>query len=49
MEERRLGPVVGLGTWETFDDDATLARQVVEAALGGGCRGRRLVADVRRC
>ena len=38
MEERRLGPVVGLGTWETFDDDATLAQEVVEAALEGGCR-----------
>ena len=21
MEERRLGPVVGLGTWNTFDSD----------------------------
>ena len=25
MEERRLGPVVGLGTWNTFRDDAGLA------------------------
>ena len=25
MEERRLGPVVGLGTWKTFDGDAALA------------------------
>jgi diketogulonate reductase-like aldo/keto reductase len=38
MEERRLGPVVGLGTWATFDDDAALAREVVEAAREGGCR-----------
>ena len=38
MESRRLGPVVGLGTWATFDDDADLARQVVGAALDAGCR-----------
>jgi diketogulonate reductase-like aldo/keto reductase len=38
MEERRLGPVVGLGTWNTFDDDAELARRVVGAALEAGCR-----------
>lgn len=38
MEERRLGPVVGLGTWKTFDDDASLARDVVGAALGAGVR-----------
>lgn len=38
MEERRLGPVVGLGTWNTFDDDAALAREVVGAALGAGVR-----------
>ena len=38
MEERKLGPVVGLGTWATFDDDATLARDVVDAALPAGCR-----------
>jgi diketogulonate reductase-like aldo/keto reductase len=36
MEERRLGPVVGLGTWQTFGGDAALAREVVEAALGAG-------------
>jgi hypothetical protein len=30
MEERRLGPVVGLGTWSTFDRDAELAAEVVE-------------------
>jgi diketogulonate reductase-like aldo/keto reductase len=38
MEERRLGPVVGLGTWNTFDDDADLARAVVGAGLEAGCR-----------
>jgi diketogulonate reductase-like aldo/keto reductase len=38
MEERRLGPVVGLGTWNTFRDDAGLARDVVGAALNAGCR-----------
>ena len=36
MEARRLGPVVGLGTWRTFDTDATLARRVVDAALPAG-------------
>ena len=36
MEERRLGPVVGLGTWATFDGDAAQARSVVDAALGAG-------------
>jgi diketogulonate reductase-like aldo/keto reductase len=38
MVERRLGPVVGLGTWNTFDDDAALARDVVGAALAAGTR-----------
>jgi len=38
MEERRLGPVVGLGTWNTFDGDAALAREVVGAALDAGVR-----------
>ncbi len=38
MEKRRLGPVVGLGTWNTFRDDAGLARGLVEAALGAGVR-----------
>jgi diketogulonate reductase-like aldo/keto reductase len=38
MEERRLGPVVGLGTWSTFDRDAALAGEVVAAALGAGVR-----------
>ena len=36
MEERRLGPVVGLGTWQTFDGDAALAGAVVEAAREAG-------------
>jgi diketogulonate reductase-like aldo/keto reductase len=36
MEQRRLGPVVGLGTWRTFDGDAELARRVVAAAFGAG-------------
>jgi diketogulonate reductase-like aldo/keto reductase len=38
MEERRLGPVVGLGTWNTFDGDAALARQVVGTAFEAGTR-----------
>jgi diketogulonate reductase-like aldo/keto reductase len=38
MEERKLGPVVGLGTWNTFGGDAELARDVVGAALAGGAR-----------
>ena len=38
MEERGLGPVVGLGTWNTFEGDAELARVVVGAALEEGCR-----------
>jgi aryl-alcohol dehydrogenase-like predicted oxidoreductase len=38
MEERRLGPVVGLGTWKTFDGDLGTARAVVEAALESGVR-----------
>jgi diketogulonate reductase-like aldo/keto reductase len=38
MEERRLGPVVGLGTWRTFGGDEELARDVVGAALEGGRR-----------
>jgi len=37
MEERRLGPVVGLGTWNTFGTDARLADAVVDAALDAGC------------
>jgi diketogulonate reductase-like aldo/keto reductase len=38
MEQRRLGPVVGLGTWNTFDTDVELAEQVVEAAADAGVR-----------
>jgi diketogulonate reductase-like aldo/keto reductase len=38
MEERRLGPVVGLGTWNTFAGDARLAADVVTAALEAGTR-----------
>jgi diketogulonate reductase-like aldo/keto reductase len=38
MDERRLGPVVGLGTWNTFDHDASAAREVVAAAFGRGTR-----------
>ena len=38
MEERRLGPVIGLGTWRTFGGDATAAREVVGTALDAGCR-----------
>ena len=38
MEERRLGPVVGLGTWNTFGDDQKRAREVVDAALAAGSR-----------
>jgi diketogulonate reductase-like aldo/keto reductase len=38
MERRRLGPVVGLGTWNTFDTDEELAEQVVEAAVDAGVR-----------
>ena len=36
MEERRLGPVVGLGTYATFLDDVGLAADVVDAALEAG-------------
>ena len=36
MEERRLGPVVGLGTWRTFGGDAELAERVVDAAFATG-------------
>jgi diketogulonate reductase-like aldo/keto reductase len=38
MEERRLGPVVGLGTWNTFGGDADLAERVVSAAWEAGTR-----------
>jgi aryl-alcohol dehydrogenase-like predicted oxidoreductase len=36
MEERRLGPVVGLGTWNTFQGDVDTAQAVVDAALEAG-------------
>jgi aryl-alcohol dehydrogenase-like predicted oxidoreductase len=38
MEERRLGPVVGLGTWNTFRGDAGLATAIVDAAHAAGSR-----------
>jgi diketogulonate reductase-like aldo/keto reductase len=38
MEERRLGAVVGLGTWNTFDYDERRAHVVVDAALDAGYR-----------
>ena len=38
MEERRLGPVIGLGTWNTFGGD--------EQALGTALAGRRQEATV---
>jgi diketogulonate reductase-like aldo/keto reductase len=38
MEERRLGPVVGLGTWNTFAGDVARARSVVTSALAAGVR-----------
>jgi len=38
MEERGLGPVVGLGTWSTFGGDAKLAARVVGSALDAGVR-----------
>jgi diketogulonate reductase-like aldo/keto reductase len=36
MEERRLGPVVGLGTYATFGGDTTRARAVLGEALSAG-------------
>lgn len=38
MEERKAGPVVGLGTWNTFGGDDELAADVVGAALAAGTR-----------
>jgi diketogulonate reductase-like aldo/keto reductase len=38
IEERRLGPVIGLGTWKTFGSDAHRAAEVVSAALASGIR-----------
>jgi diketogulonate reductase-like aldo/keto reductase len=36
MEQRQLGPVIGLGTYKTFLDDERLAADVVGAALSAG-------------
>lgn len=36
MEQRRLGPVVGLGTFQTFDSDVAVAHDVLTAALAAG-------------
>jgi aryl-alcohol dehydrogenase-like predicted oxidoreductase len=36
MEIRKLGPVVGLGTYATFEGDTARARAVVDAALAAG-------------
>jgi diketogulonate reductase-like aldo/keto reductase len=36
VEVRRLGPVVGLGTYHTFDADVACARDVVDAAIEAG-------------
>ena len=38
MDERGLGPAVGLGTWNTFKGDVALARDVVSAAFETGTR-----------
>jgi len=38
MEERRLGPVIGLGTSGTFKGDRALAYDVVSTAVDAGCR-----------
>jgi diketogulonate reductase-like aldo/keto reductase len=38
MEERRLGPVVGLGTWNTFETDEALAHEIVDSAFRAGTR-----------
>jgi len=38
MEARRLGPVIGLGTWNTFEGRRDLANEVVGAALAAGVR-----------
>jgi diketogulonate reductase-like aldo/keto reductase len=38
MEERRLGAVVGLGTWNTFETDEALAKKVVDSASRAGTR-----------
>ena len=38
IEARRLGPVVGLGTWNTFGSDVRNASEVVGGALDAGVR-----------
>jgi aryl-alcohol dehydrogenase-like predicted oxidoreductase len=38
MEERRLGPVIGLGTWRTIGGDTALAHEILDAAFGAGVR-----------
>lgn len=38
VEERRLGPVIGLGTSDTFKEDVPTARAVVDTALETGVR-----------
>lgn len=38
IEERRLGPVVGLGTWNTFGGDTSAAAEMLDAALDAGVR-----------
>jgi diketogulonate reductase-like aldo/keto reductase len=38
MEKRRLGPVVGLGTWDTFGGDVELAQDVVGVAFASRTR-----------
>jgi diketogulonate reductase-like aldo/keto reductase len=38
MEVRRLGPVVGLGTWNTFGGDVELATDVVGTAFASSTR-----------
>ena len=38
MDARQLGPVVGLGTWNTFAADERIAASVVEAAFAAGGR-----------
>jgi aryl-alcohol dehydrogenase-like predicted oxidoreductase len=38
MDERGLGPVVGLGTWNTFEGDLDAARAVVDVCFERGVR-----------
>ena len=38
MEERKLGPVVGLGTSGTFGGDSALAREVVSTTIAAGSK-----------